>query len=176
MLDRFKRHPAIAPLIGGGETIEYAAHLIPELHVDRLPQVYADGVVVVGDAAGLLNPVNREGANLAMLSGKLAAETIIEAKKKGDFSARSLAAYKQRLDQSIILDDMKKVSKMAPFAHDRPHLFTEYPRVAAAAALEYLTVDGVSKKEKQKKIAAMFKGLPKRRLLDDAIGALRTQR
>lgn len=176
MLDRFKRHPAIAPLIAGGETTEYAAHLIPELHVDRLPQVYADGVVVVGDAAGLLNPVNREGANLAMLSGQLAAETIIEARKKGDFSARSLAAYKHRLDQSIILDDMKKVSKMAPFAHDRPHLFTEYPRVAASAALEYLTVDGVSKKEKQKKIAAMFKGLPKRRLLDDAIGALRTQR
>lgn len=30
MLDRFKRHPAIAPLISGGETIEYAAHLIPK--------------------------------------------------------------------------------------------------------------------------------------------------
>ncbi len=176
MLDRFKKHPAIAPLIAGGETIEYAAHLIPELNVDRLPQVYADGVVVVGDAAGLLNPVNREGANLSMLSGKLAAETIIEAKAKGDFSARSLSGYKKRLDQSIILDDMKKVSKMTPFAHDRPHLFTDYPSLAASAALEYLTVDGVSKKEKQKKIAAMVKGLPKRRLIGDAIGALRTQR
>jgi electron transfer flavoprotein-quinone oxidoreductase len=109
MLDRFKKHPAIAPLIAGGETIEYAAHLIPELNVDRLPQVYADGVVVIGDAAGLLNPVNREGANLSMLSGKLAAETIIEAKEQGDFSASSLARYKDSLDQSIILDDMKKV-------------------------------------------------------------------
>ena len=176
MLDRFKRHPAIAPLIAGGETIEYAAHLIPELNYNRLPQVYADGVVVVGDAAGLLNPVNREGANLAMISGKLAAETIIDAKAKGDFSARSLSAYKKRLDESIILDDMKKVSKMAPFAHDRPHLFTDYPNLAASAALEYLTVDGVSKKEKQKKIAAMVKEMPKRRLLSDAIGALRTQR
>ena len=176
MLDRFKQHPAIAPLIAGGETIEYAAHLIPELNVDRLPQVYADGVVVVGDAAGLLNPVNREGANLSMLSGKLAAETIIEGKEQGDFSARSLSGYKTRLDQSIILDDMKKVSKMTPFAHDRPHLFTDYPSLAASAALEYLTVDGISKKEKQKKIAAMVKGLPKRRLIGDAIGALRTQR
>ena len=95
MLDRFKKHPAIAPLIAGGETIEYSAHLIPELDVDRLPQVYADGVVVVGDAAGLLNPVNREGANLSMLSGKLAAETIIEAKAKGDFSARTLSGYQK---------------------------------------------------------------------------------
>ena len=175
MLDRFKQHPAIAPLIAGGETIEYAAHLIPELDVDRLPQVYADGVVVIGDAAGLLNPVNREGANLSMLSGRLAAETIVEAKAKGDFSARTLAAYRKRLDQSIILDDMKKVSKMAPFAHDRPHLFSEYPTLAASAALEYLTVDGISKKEKQKKMAAMFAGLPKRRLLGDAIGALKSQ-
>lgn len=176
MLDRFKNHPAIAPLLSGGETIEYAAHLIPELNVDRLPQVYADGVVVVGDAAGLLNPVNREGANLSMLSGKLAADTIIEAKARGDFSARQLSAYKHRLDESIIMDDMKKVSRMAPFAHDRPHLFTDYPKLVASAALEYLTVDGVSKKEKQKKIASMFKGLPKRRLIGDAIGALRTQR
>jgi electron transfer flavoprotein-quinone oxidoreductase len=175
MLDRFKQHPAIAPLIAGGETIEYAAHLIPELDANRLPQVYADGVVVVGDAAGFLNPVNREGANLAMLSGKLAAETIIEAKANGDFSARSLASYKKKLDESIILDDMKKVSKMAPFAHDRPHLFSEYPTLAASAALEYLTVDGISKKEKQKKIAAMFASLPKRRLLGDAIGALKSQ-
>lgn len=175
MLDRFKRHPAIAPLIAGGETIEYAAHLIPELQVNRLPQLYADGVVVVGDAAGLLNPVNREGANLAMLSGKLAAETIIEAKAAGDFSARTLAAYKRRVDESIILEDMKKVSKMAPFAHDRPHLFTDYPQLAASAALEYLTVDGVAKKEKQKKIFGMMRQLPKRRLLSDAIGGLKSQ-
>jgi electron transfer flavoprotein-quinone oxidoreductase len=176
MLDRFKKHPAIAPLLAGGETIEYTAHLIPELNVDRLPQVYSDGVVVVGDAAGLLNPVNREGANLAMMSGKLAAETIIGAKAKGDFSARALSAYKRRLDESIILEDMKKVSKLTPFAHDRPHLFTDYPRLAASAALEYLTVDGVSKREKQKKIVAMVKGLPKRQLLGDAWGALKTQR
>ncbi len=61
MLDRFKRHPAIAPLIAGGETVEYSAHLIPEGGYNRMPQVYADGVVVVGDAAGFVNPLNREG-------------------------------------------------------------------------------------------------------------------
>ncbi|MEA2524787.1 MAG: electron transfer flavoprotein-quinone oxidoreductase, partial [Thermomicrobiales bacterium] len=41
MLDRFKRHPAIAPLVAGGETIEYSAHLIPEGGIDRLPQIFA---------------------------------------------------------------------------------------------------------------------------------------
>ncbi|MGI8643866.1 MAG: FAD-dependent oxidoreductase [Thermomicrobiales bacterium] len=59
MLDRFKQHPAIAPMIAGGEAVEYSAHLIPEGGYNRMPQVYADGVVVVGDAAGLVNPLNR---------------------------------------------------------------------------------------------------------------------
>ena len=88
MLDRFKRHPAIAPLLQGGETIEYAAHLIPEGGFNRLPQIYADGVVVVGDSAGFVNPLNREGVNLAMLSGKLAAQAIVEAAARATFRPR----------------------------------------------------------------------------------------
>jgi hypothetical protein len=38
---------------------------------------------------------------------------------------------------------------------------------------EYLRADGVSKKEKQKKIIAMAKALPRRRLLDDLLGGVR---
>jgi electron transfer flavoprotein-quinone oxidoreductase len=176
MLDRFKKHPAIAPLIQGGETVEYSGHLIPEVGYDRLPQVYADGVVVVGDAAGLVNPVNREGANLAMLSGRLAAQAIIEASENEDFSAASLARYKQLLDESIITTDLKKIRKLTPFAHDRPQLFTTYPQVISDAAFEYLSVDGASKSAKQKKIAGMFKNLPKRQLAGDILGALKAMK
>jgi electron transfer flavoprotein-quinone oxidoreductase len=173
MLDRFKKHPAIAPLIQGGETVEYSGHLIPEIGYDRLPQVYADGVVVVGDAAGLVNPVNREGANLAMLSGRLAAQAITEAKEKEDFSAASLSKYKQLLDQSIITADLMKIRKLTPFAHVRPQLFTTYPQVMSDAAFEYLSVDGISKSAKQKNIAGVFRKLPKRQLASDLFGALR---
>ncbi len=173
MLDRFKRHPAIAPLIQGGETIEYSGHLIPEIGYDRLPQVYADGVLVVGDAAGLVNPVNREGANLAMLSGRLAAQTVIEANELGDFSASALSRYKSLLDASIIDADLKKIRNLTPFAHDRPHLFTDYPELISSAAFEYLTVDGVSKADKQQKIAKMLRTLPRKRISSDLLGALR---
>ena len=54
LLDRFKRHPSVAPLIEGSEVKEYAAHLIPEGGFKSIPQLYGDGWVVVGDAAALL--------------------------------------------------------------------------------------------------------------------------
>lgn len=173
MLDRFKRHPAIAPLLAGGETVEYSAHLIPEGGYNRMPQVYADGVVVVGDAAGFVNPLNREGVNLAMLSGKLAARAIIEAKARNDFSAASLSRYRELLDDSIVIKDLFKIRNVTDFAHGRPHLLRDYPELVSRIAQTYLTVDGLPKSEKQKKIAGMLRALPKKRLLSDAVGALR---
>lgn len=174
MLDRFKAHPAIAPLIAGGEPLEYAAHLIPEGGYKRLPRLFTDGALVVGDAAQLVNPVNREGGNLAMLSGKLAAQAIVEAKAGNDFSAMSLSRYRELLDESVVMADLHKIRNVTDFAHARPHLLRDYPRLLADLAEEYLRVDGVSKKAKQQKMLTMLKALPKRRFLDDAIGAARS--
>jgi electron transfer flavoprotein-quinone oxidoreductase len=173
MLDRFKAHPAIAPLLAGGETLEYSAHLIPEGGYNRLPQVYADGAVVVGDAAQLVNPLNREGANLAMLSGQLAARAIIEAKAADDFSAMALSRYRELLDESIVIKDLRKIRNVTDFAHARPHLLRQYPNLMSRMAEEYLRVDGAAKKAKQQKIIDMALALPKRRLLGDLVGVLR---
>jgi len=174
LLDRFKKHPAIAPLIAGGETVEYSAHLIPEGGYNQLSRLFADGVVVVGDAAGFVNPVNREGANLAMLSGKLAAQAIIEAKQENDFSIATLCRYRELLDESIVIKDLYKVRNTTDFAHARPYLLTEYPALAATAAHEYLSVDGRSQKDKQRAIVKMMRALPKGRLIRDAVGAFRS--
>jgi len=135
--------------------------------------VFADGAVVVGDAAQLVNPLNREGGNLAMLSGKLAAQAIIEAKAKDDFSAMSLSRYRELLDESIVMADLHKIRNVTNFAHARPHLLRDYPQVLSAMFEEYLRVDGVPKKAKQKKIVAMIKALPRRRLLDDLVAGVR---
>ena len=66
-------HPSVAPLIEGSEVKEYSAHLIPEGGYKAIPQLYGDGWVVVGDAAQLNNAIHREGSNLAMTSGRIAA-------------------------------------------------------------------------------------------------------
>ena len=174
MLDRFKKHPAIAPLLQGGETVEYSAHLIPEFGYNHLPRLFADGVLVVGDAAGLVNPINREGTNLAMMSGSLAAQTVKLARERDDSSIRTLAHYRELLDQSIIIKDLHKIRNTTDFAHSRSHLLTSYPEMMSEVARTYLTVDGTPKAAKMKKIAKLMAGQPKRRMLSDAIGGIRT--
>jgi electron transfer flavoprotein-quinone oxidoreductase len=177
MLNDFKKHPAIAPMLAGGETVEYSAHLIPEGGWNSLPRLYTDGGVLIGDAAGLVNPMNREGSNFAMISGKLAAETIIEAKSQSDYSAAALSRYRERLEQSFVLKDLHKIRNMTDFAHARPHLFNDIPELLSQAAREYLTVDGVPKSTKQKQITKLLRsGIPVRQVLDDAVGLVRAMR
>lgn len=177
MLNDFKQHPAIAPLLAGGETMEYSAHLIPESGWKSLPHLYTDGAVVIGDAAGLVNPMNREGSNFAMVSGKLAAQAIVEAKEAGDFSAMSLSRYRERLEETFVLKDLHKIRHMTDFAHARPHLFNELPELLSKAAQTYLTVDNVPKSVKQKRIVKMLRsGMPARTALSDAVGLFRAMR
>src|SRR5207237_10716551 len=90
LMEHFKKHPAVKPLLRGAETVEYLAHLIPEGGYRGIPRVYGPGYLVCGDAAMLSNPVHREGTNLAMESGRLAGETVVHAKEAGDFSVRRL--------------------------------------------------------------------------------------
>ena len=79
ILDEVKKHPAIAPYIKNGETIEYSAHLIPEGGYRKMPKLVTSGAILVGDSAGFVNGVHFEGTNFALISGKLAGETAIVA-------------------------------------------------------------------------------------------------
>jgi len=94
---------------------------------------------------------------MAMTSGRLAAETIIEARKKGDFSKRSLKEYRQRLDQTYVIKDLRKYRNASRFFEETPALFHVYPEMAAEAAAILLTVDGVPKREKQGQIWRMMR-------------------
>lgn len=55
--------------------------------------LHGDGVVLVGDAAGLVDPFWGHGIDSAMVSGRLAAETIARALAQGDSSADALGGY-----------------------------------------------------------------------------------
>jgi len=85
LIEDFKNHPAVRPLIRNGEMVEYSAHLIPVSGLTMMPKLYADGIVVAGDAAAMVigTGLILEGANLAMAAGAAAGETLIRAKKRG---------------------------------------------------------------------------------------------
>ncbi|HSD39645.1 MAG TPA: FAD-dependent oxidoreductase [Rhodocyclaceae bacterium] len=158
LLENMKRHPAIAPLIAGGEMKEYAAHLLPEGGFHAIPQVYGNGWMIVGDSGGFVNSVHREGSNLAMTTGRLAAETVLAARTEGKpMSAATLRAYKTTLDASFVMKDMHKYRDMPSVFHKNKQFFTTYPELVNRAASTMLTVDGIDKKAKERQIFSSFR-------------------
>ncbi len=158
LLEEMKAHPAIKPLIQGGEMKEYTAHLIPEGGYNAMPPIYGEGWMIVGDAGMFVNAVHREGSNLAMTTGMHAAETLIELKNEGKtFSAANLKRYQAKLDESFVMKDMKKYKNMPDVFHSNPQFFNDYPEMLSNAARTMLTVDGVDKKSKEREIRGTFR-------------------
>ena len=109
-LQNLKTHPLIKPLLEEGELIEWGAKTIPEGGYHSLPQkLSGHGVIICGDAAGMVNVPALKGIHYAMKSGILAADTLIEALKKNNFKAPTLASYDEAFKKSYILKDLKKV-------------------------------------------------------------------
>lgn len=157
LLERMKRHPSIAPLLTGGEMKEYTAHLIPEGGYDAMPELCGNGWLIVGDSGMFVNAVHREGSNLAMTTGRIAAETVIELKAKNQaLNAKNLARYRTRLDETFVMKDLKKYRRMPGIFHSSPQFFNDYPELVNRAAHTMLTVDGVDKKTKEREIRGNF--------------------
>jgi electron transfer flavoprotein-quinone oxidoreductase len=156
LLEEFKRHPFIRPLIAGAKTVEYSGHLIPEGGYHSIPALYTHGMLIAGDAAQMINPSHREGSNLAMSSGVMAGETVVEAKKRGDFSSGSLSLYKKKLDESFIMKDLKAHKDTEVAVRKNRDLMTVYPKLLCESAHDYFLVDGLPKRDHRKRIIRRF--------------------
>jgi len=141
LMESFKQLPEISSIIEGGETVEYSAHAIPEGGIGSAPKLYSNGILVVGDAAGFaLNMgLTVRGMDLAIASGVLAAEAIKLAKKNGDFSARSLAAYETFLNRSFVMNDLQTFRKVRNVL-DNPRLFTKYPAAVISLMTDLMSI------------------------------------
>lgn len=152
LLNELKKHPTIRPLIEGGELLEYSAHLIPEGGYNAMPELYKDGVMIVGDAAMLVNNVHWEGTNLAMMSGKFAGETAIQAIEKGDSTANMLSLYRKKLDESFVMKDLKTYKNvMATLEHNSKTFLGFYPSKINEFMNQFTAVDSIPKREKYHK-------------------------
>jgi electron-transferring-flavoprotein dehydrogenase len=107
--NRFKQHPTISRLLEGGTMVRYGAKALPEGGWNTIPQPYADGALIAGDAGGFLNSLRLKGIHLAMRTGMLAAETAFEAIRAGDTSAATLQRYQQKIDDSPVRAELYPV-------------------------------------------------------------------
>lgn len=142
LLDQFKERAEIKNLIRGGEVIEYSAHLINEGGIHTMPKLYTDGMLLVGDAAGLgLNMLfTVRGMEYAIVSGVLAAKTIKKAKEKNDFSKTSLSEYEKLLNESFIIKEMQTF-KNIPNILNNERLFNRYPKIISDIFEELMWID-----------------------------------
>jgi electron-transferring-flavoprotein dehydrogenase len=106
---KFKTHPEVAAILEGGKMIKYGAKTINAGGWHTMPQLYADGVLLVGDCASFLNGQRIKGIHTAMKSGMLAAETILEALIKDDYSSATLRHYEQKVNGSWLYDELHAV-------------------------------------------------------------------
>ncbi|MFB6150691.1 MAG: FAD-dependent oxidoreductase [Haloarculaceae archaeon] len=153
MLDEFKSHPAVAPLVRGGRLVEYSAHAIPEGGYEKMPDLVHDGAVVAGDAAGLVlnNGVHLEGTNMAVESGYYAGQAVADALDRGRTDADALADYRENLEDSYVIENLRHYNWfLDQVDDDKEFLFSELPEALADAGSEYFSIDGTPKGEHAK--------------------------
>ncbi len=106
---KFKTHREVAKILEGGKMIKYGAKTINAGGYYTMPQLYADGVLLVGDCASFLNAQRIKGIHTAMKGGMLAAETILGALEKDNFSSETLKYFEHKVNHSWIYDELYAV-------------------------------------------------------------------
>src|SRR5215218_1355906 len=100
VLQEFKLHPLVRRILAGGKW--------------ALPRLHAPGMVICGDAGGMVNVPKLKGIHYAIRSGMLAAETIYRQLKSG---SRDFSGYERAVHDSEIGKDLYESRNMKqPFA------------------------------------------------------------
>jgi electron-transferring-flavoprotein dehydrogenase len=97
---KFKLHPSISEILKDGKLLQYGAKTAPVGGYFSIPKIAFDGGIIVGDSAALFVSQKLKGIHTAIKSGMLAAETILQALLKNDFSYAQLENYQAALFKS----------------------------------------------------------------------------
>jgi len=90
---QYKHHPKIKALLDGGELISTGARTLAEGGIQAIPKLEAPGMILIGDAAGMLNVAKIKGIHKAVRSGMTAAEHLSETGSAEGFDACWHASY-----------------------------------------------------------------------------------
>jgi len=93
-----ERFPHLLPGDGVVQSRSWVIPVVPP------PTTYGERVLAVGDAAGQVKSTSGGGIYFGILSAQLAAETVAEAFRRGDFRRTALAVYEKRWRARLGLD------------------------------------------------------------------------
>ena len=96
VVQEFKLHPKIRKILEGGKRVAWGAKTIPSGGYWAMPkQLWVPGMVLAGDAAGMVNIPKLKGIHLAMHAGMFAAESIYERLQGADCD--DLSNYEEKV-------------------------------------------------------------------------------
>jgi len=127
VLQEYKKHPWLQELIQDGKLLKYGAATLPEGGYYSLPDQFAvDGVLLLGDALGVLNIGTLAGIDKAMECGIQAAEVIHTHLGSLDFSAANLQPYQDKVMASHIGQELHAGRYFRHAWKENPRLLKSY--------------------------------------------------
>jgi geranylgeranyl reductase family protein len=101
--NQIKNNKNFADRIGNGK-IKGKIQGWPLTFQDPKTKLISNRLLLVGDAAGLINPLSGDGIQYALLSARWASECLVECVNKNDYSIAALSTYKKKLDKEMAYD------------------------------------------------------------------------
>jgi electron-transferring-flavoprotein dehydrogenase len=112
-LQQMKTHPLFAERLEGGKRVGWGAKTIPSGGYWARPhRLWAPGMAIVGDGAGMVNVPTLKGVHYAMDAGMFAAEAIVERLKSGSDEVSDLSNYQGKVEGSEIQKDTYRSRNM----------------------------------------------------------------
>jgi len=94
-----KRDPLIKLVLG--ENPSFTPPRVHKLRIGGVSKTYGDGFLLIGEAAGQIDPLTGQGIQYGMEAGRLAATTLVEGLAANDLSAKMLKRYEDRWHRKI---------------------------------------------------------------------------
>ena len=159
MMEYFKNHPMVAPMIRGAKMVEHSGHMVPEGGYNMIPRYIFDGCLLAGETAGFCMNLGYQvrGMDFAVASGRMAAEAACEAIDKGDTSAAGLASYKTKLEDSFVIKDLQTFQAWPATMEHWDRMFTEYPTMVREIFNGLFAVDGKPQQHLAKRMMPIIK-------------------
>ena len=159
MMENFKNHPMVAPMIRGAKMVEHSGHMVPEGGYNMIPRYIFDGCLLAGETAGFCMNLGYQvrGMDFAVASGRMAAEAACEAIDKGDTSAAGLASYKTKLEDSFVIKDLQTFLAWPATMEHWDRMFTEYPTMVREIFNGLFAVDGKPQQHLAKRMMPIIK-------------------